>query len=215
VKLAPYVEDFGPFWWGDTPTEPLSLEFIGEDDTVVEAPADVIEAWLVNPNGIASQDFSVLRAADPDGEPADEPVELTWPDVALVPGGIWQLVARVGGRRLPSLRFVVQYDDGWHSLDSARDEWIEARQLTDVQLYQLLSASRTQCIEYGPDLPVEGGVIVVPTHYRLAQLMQARALWQSMRANADPSAEGDFAVPTFPMDWTVRGLLRPRNPKAR
>lgn len=219
MKLAPFVEDLGPYWTGDTPSAPLTLEFLGDDASVVELPEGPIGAFLVDPDGVARPGFGVTSPADePDAD--DQWAGLTWPAAfTLDLPGVWQLVAVVGGRRLPSAPFVVQTDDGWHTLDSARSEWIEARQASDVQLFTLLDSARVQCLAYAPRLSVtlDGAEVPlpVPTHYRTAQLMQARALWQSMRANADPSAEGEFAVPTFPMDWTVRGILRPRNPKAR
>lgn len=96
----------------------------------------------------------------------------------------------------------------WHTLDSAIGEWIDAPQDWGNTLETLLDAARVQCEAFAPAL-VDGAD--VPVNYRLAQLMQARALWQSTKANPQGElGEGGFAVQVFPMDWTVRALLRPR-----
>lgn len=103
---------------------------------------------------------------------------------------------------VPSL--VVEAADGWHSLDSARDEWRDAP-LDDPALFAVLDSARDQCGAFAPL------VDVVPARYRQAQLMQARALWNSGAvAQNDQLGGGDLTVTVFPMDWTVKNLLRPK-----
>lgn len=96
---------------------------------------------------------------------------------------------------------------GWHDNNSALEQWIEAPAEPEA-LDALLEAAREQCEAYAPALPEDA---VVPVRYRQAQLMQARALWQSMSANANDSInDGTFSVALYPMDKTIRNLLRPR-----
>lgn len=57
-------------------------------------------------------------------------------------------------------------------------------------------------------------VIVIPANYRQAQLLQARNIWNS--AYASPTGEIDgagFGLTTFPLDWSVQQLLRPKQGK--
>jgi hypothetical protein len=110
--------------------------------------------------------------------------------------------------RLDAVPLVVHADDGWHTLPSARDEWRDAGRITDRRLYVLLDIARTQVTDYAPQLP-DGAL--PPLAYREAQLMQARNLWNASRV--DPSGgEGadSFAVTPFPLDWTIKQLLRPK-----
>jgi hypothetical protein len=58
--------------------------------------------------------------------------------------------------------------------------------------------------------PIIAPVGGVPVHYRQAQLMQARAIWQSTKANTQDQLGTDgFVVTVFPMDRTVKNILRP------
>lgn len=71
-----------------------------------------------------------------------------------------------------------------------------------------LNVARIQCERFAPAL-AEG--TAVPENYVAAQVMQARAL---VRAGITGSGEqtGGYGetVTVFPMDWTVKNLLRPR-----
>lgn len=80
--------------------------------------------------------------------------------------------------------------------------------LTDAERARLLEAARVQCEAYAPTLAVDA---VVPETHRLAQAYQARALYRSGQAGSRDQIGGDgLAVTVFPMDWTVKNLLRPR-----
>lgn len=49
---------------------------------------------------------------------------------------------------------------------------------------------------------------------KLAQVMQAAALWKSTRSGpGNEFGAGEFTVTVFPMDWTVKALLRPKRGK--
>jgi len=94
---------------------------------------------------------------------------------------------------------------GWHTLDTARDGWLDAPD-EDDQLWELLESARIQCEAYAPPLGD-----VVPVNYRQAQLMQARNLWQSVRQDPGSQLGPDgMTITVFPLDWIVKALLRPK-----
>lgn len=73
----------------------------------------------------------------------------------------------------------------------------------------LLLAAFSDCHEFA-------GTKVLPTElekaasYRTAQIMQARARQRSFVAGGENQIGTDFPVTVFPMDWSVKSLLRPR-----
>lgn len=97
----------------------------------------------------------------------------------------------------------------WYTRSDAANDWAElpAGQRGD----DLLAAARIQCEAFAPDLPA--GTRSIPETWRMAHLMQAKAIWQAQQTgNANPS--GDFessgqTVRVYPMDWNVKSLLRP------
>lgn len=96
----------------------------------------------------------------------------------------------------------------WHTTDSAKLQWRDAPGTTD--LAELLVAARHQCEAFAP--VVKPDPEVVPEEYRIAHLMQARAIWQAQ--NTATSDAGDYevggqTVRVYPMDWQVKQLLRP------
>lgn len=51
----------------------------------------------------------------------------------------------------------------------------------------------------------------IPDGWRIAQLLQARNIWNSGKAT--PSGDfdgGQYSLTTFPLDWQVRQLIRPK-----
>jgi hypothetical protein len=51
----------------------------------------------------------------------------------------------------------------------------------------------------------------VPAHYRLAQIMHARNMWNAGKASTSGSFDGsEYGLSTFPLDWAVKQLLRPQ-----
>lgn len=77
----------------------------------------------------------------------------------------------------------------------------------------VLNAARIQCETFAPSLP-DGAV--VPENWVAAQVLQARALVRAGISDSNDQAglmgEG---VTLFPMDWTVKNLLRPRGGRPR
>jgi hypothetical protein len=72
----------------------------------------------------------------------------------------------------------------------------------------LLTAAREQCVAYAPKLPVDAPV---PESWRLAQAMQARALHRAtITGDGDQIGPDGFTVRVYPMDRSVKALLRPR-----
>jgi hypothetical protein len=138
---------------------------------------------------------------------------VTWPETSfLATPGLYSLRVTLdsatGSVQLAPLTFVVEARDGWHTLASARNDWKDAP-AQDGQLYGLLAVAREQCEEYAPALAVG---TEVPSRFRLAQLMQARNLWNSTKT--DPSTGGygaeGFVIRPYPMDGVVKNILRPK-----
>ena len=127
--------------------------------------------------------------------------------------GVYVLsIALTGNGRsvsLESARIPVEAPDGggWYTLDAARREWPGAPE-DDARLFDLLASARLQVTEYAPDL--DGAA--VPVNYRAAELLQARNIWNA--SQTDPNggqmnADG-YSVPVYPLDWTVKQMLRPK-----
>lgn len=95
----------------------------------------------------------------------------------------------------------------WHDPDSAQAEWPDAP-LDDAIIAELLDVARAEVIAYAPVLADPSAV---PATYRVAQLMQARAIWNSQNANPAGELGGEgFAIRFYPLDGHIRQLLRPR-----
>ncbi len=95
----------------------------------------------------------------------------------------------------------------WHDRTSLRARWSNAP-TSDALLDDLLDVAKHQVIEYAPVL-AEGAP--VPTRYRYAQYMQAVALWNAQKAGPTDDAMGgeSFQVRVYPMDATIRRIIRP------
>lgn len=114
----------------------------------------------------------------------------------------------------------------WHDETSARDQWPDApvdEDDGDTQLIELLEVAKSAVLAYAPALDPEALVLVdgiyveagdeyVPESYRVAQLMQARNIWNSSKASPDSGTfdGGSYGLSSFPLDWQVRQILRPK-----
>ncbi|MFC4632117.1 hypothetical protein ACFO6V_28000 [Promicromonospora alba] len=97
----------------------------------------------------------------------------------------------------------------WNDIGSAliTEVWADAPTFNVNALTAYLEAAHTQCVAYAPALVDDADI---PQSYLLAEIMQARALANSMTAGtADQFGDG-FAVTVYPMDWNVKNLLRPK-----
>lgn len=103
----------------------------------------------------------------------------------------------------------VQPYDGWASLEDARAQWNDADEMEDDELLPWLQSAYEQCVAFAPALADD--VVDIPARYVKAQIMQAQALWRSLSSGDDDSVGPDgLTVTVFPMDWTVKALLRPK-----
>ena len=97
--------------------------------------------------------------------------------------------------------------------------WPGAADLDLDELGALLASAAIQCDAYAPQVTetalVDGVETTVeaaaPDNYLHAQVLQARALYRSTMAGfGDQIGVDGQAVQVFPMDWTVKLLLRPK-----
>ena len=97
--------------------------------------------------------------------------------------------------------------------------WPGAADLDLDELGALLASAATQCDAYAPQVTiattVDGVTTTVegaaPGNYLHGQVLQARALYRStMAGSGDQIGVDGQAVQVFPMDWTVKLLLRPK-----
>ncbi|MFT3862043.1 hypothetical protein [Micropruina sp.] len=73
-----------------------------------------------------------------------------------------------------------------------------------------LQCAAIQCALFAP--PIDDGA-PVPDNYLAAQVLQARALVRAgIVGDSDRAGLGE-TVAVFPMDWTVKNLLRPKRGK--
>lgn len=101
----------------------------------------------------------------------------------------------------------------WLTGDEARTRWRDAP-ADDVYLAELLEVAKAQVLAFGPKSTADAiaaDPTTVPDAYRLAQLAQMRNVWNAVKT--DPSSQGigdeGFVIRPFPMDWTVKNLIRP------
>lgn len=211
------AEQIGPFWVGDVPLTPSVLTLVDRDGN------DVDLSNVVTPSAsVAGQDVPISVVGDT--------LVVDWPIVTLFTvEGIHTLEIKLAVLAYPSAvefpandqfgfvgyvtvepsEFVIQALTGWHTLDTARREWRDAPD-SDSGLFVLLDTARVQVEAFAPKTAVGSPV---PLRYKQAQLMQARNVWNA--AKADPAGQlGDegFAIRPFPMDWTVKNIIRPKNP---
>lgn len=211
MSLTPVTDELGPFWADDVPTAAVVVEFVDENDTVGDLPAGPYVATLTGPAGTELDPFTMPATV------VDDHLELAWTafegfDVA----GLWKIVLKAGGLRVGRLRFIVQADSGWLTLEDAREgDWADAP-ADDVVLWMLLESARLSVLEWTPKIEraaiLEGGAPA--TRLLLAQIMQAKAIRTSTKAGPDDSlgAEG-FTVRVFPLDWNIKQIIRPKNPR--
>lgn len=134
----------------------------------------------------------------------------SWRALALPVPGMYPVYARVGAdsrteRALVDWLVVVDPNDEWHDVISARLEWAGAPE-ADGTLYRLLDVARDQVEAYAPALAGKP----FPERYRAAQLMQARNTWNASLSNGDQQTDvGGFVVSIRPLDWAVKQLIRP------
>lgn len=95
-----------------------------------------------------------------------------------------------------------------HDDDDLALLWVDAP-TSDPEVCMLyLDAAREACIAYAP---ARTDYEDIPASWRLAQAIQARNLWNSSAASPTGDLDGGgYGLSTFPLDWQVQQLLRPR-----
>jgi hypothetical protein len=201
-KLA---EPLGSHRVDDNPA-PVVLELAAVDGAPVALDGiTAAAAELVSPAGVSTPLGAVV-------DTIADTITVDFGATILNAGGIWSLELTVTGAtstvRVEPAPLVVEAGDGWHTLASARARWADAPKL-DAELFELLETAKTQCVEYAPALPAG---VLVPIPWRQAQKMQARNIWNA--AKTDPASGGiggeDFIIRPYPMDQTIRYMLRPK-----
>lgn len=194
------------YYVGDIPAEDIVLEPARDGEPL---PLDQFDGAT---SEVVLRDFEMVPV------PADflvtideDRVLLEWPGVSVFdhPGLYTLAVTLVGAHareRLAPVFLVVQDENGWHTLDTARAEWASAP-ASDIRMFQVLELARQQVLAFAPAF--EGRV---PVSYREGQLMQARNIWNAGAVNPGSGEMGDdsFMVQPFPLDWMVRQVLRPK-----
>lgn len=197
------------YYVGDVPAEDIVIEPARNSEPIDLTPFDQVDVTLWDAAGVEVEGSGFL------GSIVGDQVIIEWPgDTPFADAGLFTLhlvlTSSTGPQRerLAPVYFVVQDDDGWHTLDSARDEWTDANSADDMRLYVALSIARQQVIDFAPAL-AEGAR--PPLNYRQGQLMQARNIWNASKV--DPSGgigEDSFVIRPFPLDWMIRQVLRPK-----
>lgn len=94
------------------------------------------------------------------------------------------------------------------TLTDARLLWRDAPE-DDDELQIVLDAAYGQCVAFAPAAP-ETPSVADEARFATAHVMQARALYRSATAGGGDSFGGEgFTVTVFPLDWSVKLLLRP------
>lgn len=195
------------YYVGDIPSEDIVIE-----------PARNGEAIDLSPF-VAADSTTLLRDFDGNVIPADflvtfdgQDVIVEWPGTTVfAEPGLYTLSVILEGpvarERLKPVYLVVQSDDGWHTIDSAREVWVNAPE-NENRLFQLLELARQQVEEYAPALMLGARI---PANYVEGQLMQARNLLNAGMVNpSGETGEDDFVLRPFPLDWMVKQVLRPK-----
>ena len=201
---------FGPWTLEDAIVGPVVVGYLEDGE-----PADLSSAV---PSG--------ARLTDPAGVSTDVSVELSQSDPAALEytlggdpwqiPGIWSVSAilSIGGnsfRTVPA-RFVVDAEDGWLTVPEARSSWRDAPS-SDPVLYRLLASARVAVQSWGREV---GEAVERPTDNLVdAQQAQARNTWNAVKSDPANQGIGDegFVLRPFPLDWTVKNLIRPQSAK--
>ena len=182
---------------------PASVPYLDGDEVADFTGVALGSGWLIDPAGIRTP--AVVALGD-----TPDVLDYTLDGDQFTAPGIWSLTTdlTVGGNtfRIAPAPFVVEGTEGWLTIAAARGSWRDAPS-SDVVLWRLLDMARQQVEEYArKPLPA------VPTSNLVtAQHTQARNIWNATKT--DPSSQGigdeGFVIRPFPLDWTVKQMIRP------
>lgn len=205
MAILPVI-DLGALWVGDVPLSPTRADFVDETGNVVNVSEYASwSSYMLSPTGLVLGELT--------GTGHGNHLEFTWPTTTILETpGLHTIVITFFDAlgvevQCEPWKFVVQAIDGWLTLELARAQWADAP-LDDVFLFQLLDTAKEQCLAYAPALAIGAPI---PARYLQAQETQSRALYQSTIANQNDQVgiEG-FTVRVFPLDFTIRAMLRPK-----
>lgn len=201
------------YYVGDVPAQPLVIEparWVDGNETPIDlSPFTQADATLVDPDGATVLTPGFLATIE------DELIVVDWPGSSPFDApGIYDLRIILSNddtdvrERLAPVRLVADEEDGWHTLDTARDDWRDAPAF-DAWLYECLWVARQDVLAFAPALELGQRP---PINYRRAQIMQARNLWNAGKVDAASGevGEGTFVLRPFPLDWTIKQVLRPK-----
>lgn len=208
------ADSIGPFELFDQPLDDSVVTLVDSDENAVsldEVASVAID--LFDPEGNRLTGLStgpglpVTNAVS--ATVVDDTIVIRWLAGAsiFILSGLWTVRLKLNDKVTVRGHFVVEEHDGWQSLASARDGWVRCPVEDDAQLFELLLVAKHQCTEYAPEL-ADGQP--VPLHYRKAQLVQARNVWNAAIADASGEPSGEFDFRPRPLDWHVQQLLRPK-----
>lgn len=190
---------------GDVPAVPVLVSPARDGRTVDLAGFTEVTAELLTPSG----QLWAATAQLVDDDELGPVVSVLVPPHLTEPGLHWLRLTLINATGSETYRHpvVVEQADGWHTLASARAEWPDAEELSDVRLYRLLAVAKVECIAWAPKLAAGE---LPPINYPEGQLMHTRnrnAAWR-----VDPVSGGDdstYNIGAHPMDWVVKQTLRP------
>jgi hypothetical protein len=88
--------------------------------------------------------------------------------------------------------------------------WPEAAELDPAVYARLMATSNSLCWAYAPSTPDGTYPNDVPETWKLAEIFQARHLWsQASGGNRQEFGADGMAIPTYPLVFAARDLLRP------
>lgn len=204
------------YWVGDVPAEDLLLAPARAPEDYIDLdPFDDVDLTLRGPDGVVVPSAGELAGSITTIED-QKYVLIEWPTSSpFDQGGIWDLGITLLGdgsvqQRIAPVRLIVQSDDGWYSVEEAREDWRGAPD-EDAILFKLLAVARRDVETYDAGRIITEDSPRPPNSLREAQLMQARNTWNANLV--DPSGDqddGSYRVTPFPLDWKVKQLIRPQ-----
>ncbi|GAB2474405.1 hypothetical protein [Xylanimonas ulmi] len=108
---------------------------------------------------------------------------------------------------------VTLYAASWVDTADVAEQWPDAVDLEPTLVARVLAAAQEQCEAFAPALAPGQEV---PASWKVAVVMQARAIYRATIAGSNDQIGADgLTVTVFPMDWTVQRLLRPKRGRIR
>lgn len=96
----------------------------------------------------------------------------------------------------------------WNTPEEVELYWADAADIDPTVLVTLLETANAVCLAYAPSLP-DGAV--VPTAWKLAEIMQARHNFGQLSGGQNQSLGPDgYEIPVLPLIFAAQQLLRPK-----